>query len=99
MGVGRLPVKIRLDLSRHCIETEIKRLYNKSVSLYFKGRNSQQALEIRIDLLKNALERLDFAFLRSRHPILAGSGEGDVFLAVDQDGDIRIITPEEVIRL
>ena len=26
---------IRLDLSRHCIETEIKKQYNKSISTYY----------------------------------------------------------------
>lgn len=99
MGVGRLPLKIQLDLSRHCIETEIKRLYNRSVAHYFKSKNNNQGLEIRIDVLKNALERLDFSFLRSHYPILSGGIERDVFLSVDPDGDLHIIMPEEVVRL
>ncbi len=98
MGMGRLPVKIRLDLSRHCIETEIKRLYNRSVALYFKDQANKQELEIRIEVLKEALERLDFPFLRSRHPILSGSAGRGVFLAVDAEGDMCIISEEEVIR-
>lgn len=99
MGVGRLPLKIQLDLSRHCIETEIKRLYNRSVVHYFNSRNNKQKLEIRIDVLKNALEQLDFSFLRSHYPILSGGIEKDVFLAVDPDGEMHIITPEEIVRL
>ncbi|MCG6909538.1 MAG: hypothetical protein LJE94_05375 [Deltaproteobacteria bacterium] len=98
MGVGELPVKIRLDLSRHCVETEIKRLYNRNVSRYFKNRLGRQDIEIQIDLLKQALEQLDFPNLRSRHPILAGNVEGDIFLGVDADGNMQLMTPEEVIR-
>ena len=92
-------MKIRLDLSRHCIETEIKRLYNTSVSRYFKDQNSREALEIKIDVLHKALERLDFPFLRSRYPSLAGSVERDIFLVFDAGGGMQIITPEEEIRL
>lgn len=99
MGVGELSLKIRLDLSRHCIEAEIKRLYNRTVSRYFKDRPGGQEIEIQIDVLKQALEQLDFPDLRSRHPILAGTVESDIFLGVDSDGTMHIITPEEVIRL
>jgi len=99
MGVGEHPLKIRLDLSRHCIETEIKRLYNRKVGRYFKNDNHKQALENQIETLKNALEQLDFRYLRSRHPMLAGSNEKNIFLNVDADGNMQIITPEEVIRL
>lgn len=99
MGVGRLPLKIQLDLSRHCIETEFKRLYNRSVANYFKSKHNKQELEIRIDVLKNALERVDFSFLRSHYPILSGGIERDVYLTVNPDGDVHIIMPEEVVRL
>jgi len=99
MGVGEHPLKIRLDLSRHCIDTEIKRLYNRKVAHYFKDDNPKQALENQIETLKNALEQFDFRYLRSRHPMLAGSNEKNIFLDVDADGNMQIITPEEVIRL
>lgn len=91
-------MKIRLDLSRHCIETEIKRLYNKSVSRYFKDQNSRETLDIQIDVLQKALERLDFPFLRSRYPNLAGGVERDIYLVCDADEGMQIITPEEEIR-
>ena len=99
MGVGELSLKIRLNLSRHCIESEIKRLYNRSVSQYFNDTTDRQENEIQINLLKQALEQLDFRNLRSCHPLLAGSGERNIFLKVTADGNMHIITPEEVIRL
>ena len=99
MGVGEHPLKIRLDLSRHCIETEIKRLYNRKVAHYFKANRPKQALENQIETLKSALEHLDFPYLRSRYPILAGNDAKNIFLDVDADGNLQIITPEEVIRL
>jgi len=91
-------VKIRLDLSRHCIETEIRRLYNTSVSRYFRDPDSREALEIKIDVLQKALERLDFPFLRSHYASLAGGVERDIFLVFNADEGLQIITPEEEIR-
>jgi hypothetical protein len=83
-------VEIRLDLSKHCVETEIRRRYNRALSDYFKSGADRQALEAKIELLQHALENLDFYFLRSRYPALAGGsdaevdlcGEGEVGLAV-----------------
>jgi len=99
LGVDRLPLKIKLDLSRHCIETAIKRLYNQSVSRYFKIGAQKPALEYQIDALKHALEQLDFPQLRSKHSILAGRVEMDIFLEIKADGSMKITSPGEVIRL
>jgi hypothetical protein len=72
-------MKIRLDLSTHCIETEIKRRYNLEISAYFKaGLEEQQQLEPIIDILRLALETFDFARLRAQHPELAGGADHDV---------------------
>ncbi len=82
---------MKLDLSRHCIETEIRRLYNRSVSLYFKLKKEDPQLEAEIELLKTALERLDFPRLRSGHGELAGGqGNGVVELAADDDGGVVV---------
>ncbi len=43
---------IKLDLSRHCIETEIKKQYNKKISQYFKTDSNKKALEAEIEILK-----------------------------------------------
>ena len=52
-------MELRLDLKSHCIETELKRLYERALGRYFKPDADETALEARIDLLKKALEHLD----------------------------------------
>ena len=82
---------MRLDLSKHCIQTEIKRLYNRSVSRYFRLKEEDPRLAAEIELLKAALETLDFHRLRSGHGELAG-GRGDraVELAAGASGDVVV---------
>jgi len=96
--MDRLPVKIKLDVNRHCIETEIKRLYNQCVSRFFSAPAERDILEGRIALLQYALENLDFPSVRSRHPHLAGGCGGDVFLVAGIDDSKYILTPEKEIR-
>jgi hypothetical protein len=79
-------MKVDLDLSRHCIETEMKRQYNKNISAYFKrqGRLNEpdkQALEAQIELLQQGLESFDFNRLRAQHPELRGEIQAEVALA------------------
>ena len=64
---------VQLDLSTHCIETELNRRYNRAISEYFKaGSEEQKRLEPIIDMFRLALETLDFAKLRARYPALSG---------------------------
>jgi len=80
-----------LDLSRHCIQTEIRRLYNRSVSRYFKLEKEDPQLAADIELLKNALETLDFPRLRSAHGALAGGrGDREVELVADDQGGVIV---------
>ena len=65
-------MKIILDLSKHCIETEIKRFYNRSVSKYFKPNADKAGLEREIEILREVLETFDFKRLRNTYPQLAG---------------------------
>ena len=70
---------IQLDLSAHCIETEIKRLYKHEISAYFKaGLEERQRREPTIDMLRLALETFDFAKLWARYPALAGGAHHDI---------------------
>lgn len=74
-------MKIPLNLSKHCIETEAKRIYEESLAQYFKATDSKRAeLEEIIEGLKNFLERTDFKHLRSLHPSLAGAEGGRAVL-------------------
>ena len=82
---------MKLDLSKHCIETEIRRLYNRSVSRYIKLKKEDPLLEADIELLKAALESLDFPGLRSGYAELAGNqGNSVVELASNTRGGVVV---------
>ena len=63
---------IRLNLSRHCIQSEIRRLYERTLSAYFDPVADKPLLEQRLELLQTAMNTLDFSRLRSQYPPLAG---------------------------
>jgi len=94
------PLRIPLDLRKHCIETEIKRLHNQSIGAYFKAdANEKPALEPRIELLEKALKTFDFDHLRSTYPPMAGGGEADVALVSEPDNDLCLFVDREKIEL
>ncbi len=77
-------VDIKLDLTKHCIETEIKRLHNRSIVQYFEPDKTKQEklkIEDRIELLQLALKTFDFGFLRSTYVTLAGDSNDDIILS------------------
>ncbi len=81
----------KLSLKHHCIETEIKKQYNINLSEYFKhGSDPVEEIEVRIEMLKEALETLDFGLLRSRYPALRGNSDASVALYRDQSGRLHI---------
>jgi hypothetical protein len=82
--------EIQLDLRRHCVETEIKKLYNLALGAYFRPGADKQSLEARIGLLALALEGLDFPALRGRYPDLCGGGSQPVVLFEDIEGVPRL---------
>ncbi len=82
---------MKLDLSKHCIQTEIKRLYNRSVSRYFKLKREDPQLAADIEMLKTALDRLNFPRLRSDYVELSGGRDDSmVELAADDDGKVVV---------
>ncbi len=83
-------VSVRLDLSRHCIETAVRRAYNRAISDYFKPGGATAEREGRIDLLESALSGLDLGGLRGRDPALAGGFSGEVVLGRDSAGRLTI---------
>ncbi len=80
VSMTNLAMRINLNLSRYCIETAIRRRYNHCLSQAFKTRSLDRDLEREINLLKTALESLDFSHLRSTWPELAGHGKAEVSL-------------------
>jgi hypothetical protein len=81
---------IRLDLNKHCVETEIRRQYNRTLSAYFKSGADKRTLEEKIDILQRALETLDFKFLRSSYPTLAGNSDAEVILAGEEEKGLAV---------
>lgn len=78
-------MKIKLDLSAHCIETEIKRIYNRALSDYFKAGADQGLIEKRIEITQLALKTFDFAQLRIKYAPLAGHTDQIILLAQDKN--------------
>jgi hypothetical protein len=89
-------MKIKLNLSQHCIETETKLLYNQSVLKYFKA-NDKEKLEKQIGILQLALKTLDFKKLRSTYPELAGHCDDHVELSIDDKNQIAILINGKII--
>ena len=73
-------IQVRLDLSKHCIETAIKKTYNQALSTYFKAEGKKKHLEQEIALTQHALECFDFAKLRGKYKDLEGHTQQEVFL-------------------
>jgi hypothetical protein len=92
-------IEITLDLCGHCIETEIKRRYNRAVSEYFQTQSNRPFLEKQIEILKTVLERCDFRELRNAHPELAGYDVVNLILASDQKGRVTIVINDKTIAL
>ena len=90
-NVGEICVNIELDLSKHCIQTEIKRHYNRALARYFKsGSDDKPRIEQHIALFSYLLEHFDFPQLRSRHAALAGGTDAEVILFVESDRQVRL---------
>ena len=84
-------MRLKLNILNHCVETEIRSIYNSRVRACLKGGVVSDSDEEIIELLKTMLETVDFYSLRSslinlglRDPGLGGSGlralEGEVIL-------------------
>ncbi|MCJ8501632.1 hypothetical protein [Desulfatitalea alkaliphila] len=75
---------LTLDLSGHCIETELKRLYNRALAACLRPGGDITVSENIVELTRQALTRYDFGLLRSRYTALAGHSEVKVTLAAEQ---------------
>jgi hypothetical protein len=86
-----LPGSIRLDLARRCIQTEIKRQYERSLAACLRSAEHAEALAGALETLRLALERLDFPKLRAAHPALAGGSNHRVELCRDVHNRLRLL--------
>ena len=78
-------MNIKLNLNKHCIETEVKRLHNRAVSQYFKSNQDRKRIEECIELLHKALKELNWSELRSSHTELAGHNNDCVILSKEKN--------------
>ncbi len=78
-------MKLRLDLSTHCIETALKRRREAATSRYFKDGDGRHAADAELVLLEAAFSAFDFSALRSRWPALSGGAQSVVFLTRNAD--------------
>ncbi len=72
-----------MDISKHCIETALRRQYHKTLSRYFKMPDQRELLHAELEVLIHALERIDFSQLRRICPALEGHGSHEVILDTD----------------
>jgi len=84
-------IRVELNLRKHCVETELKRLYNRGLSEYFKPGSNQEQLEKIIDVLKTVLENSNFSNLRITYPELAGKSEANIALTADRQDHVVIL--------
>ena len=84
-------MKIKLNLKKHCVETELKRLYNRSLSQYFKPGSNQKQIEKILDVIKTVLENSNISNLRSKYPELSGNSEADIVLTTDRQDQVVIL--------
>ena len=84
-------MKIKLNLKKHCVETELKRLYNRSLSQYFKPGSNQKQIEKIIDVIKIVLENSNISNLRSKYPELSGNSEANIVLTTDRQDQVVIL--------
>ena len=92
-------MNIILNLNHHCIATEVKKLYNKAVSQYFKPDADIEKLEKRIEIFKYLLEKSDFAYLRNTYPELRGHCASNVQITTEHNGQIFIILNHNKIEI
>ena len=84
-------MKIKLNLKKHCVETELKRLYNRSLSQYFKPGSNQKQIEKILAVIKTVLENSNISNLRSKYPELSGNSEADIVLTTDRQDQVVIL--------
>ncbi len=79
--------EIEIDIRFHCIETAVKRSYNRLLYEYLRNKGGDVESEKKLDLLQKALTDFDFPSLRAAHKELAGKSGARVILT-DTEGNL-----------
>ena len=92
--------ELALNLGNHCIETEIKRIYERLILDYFKTKDSEKGSLIKdIAFFEQLLKKIDFSSLRAKHPPLGGGCNKKVLLKWDKNKAYIVIEGQEKISL
>lgn len=90
---------IRLNLQRHCIETELKRLHRRWVDRLLKADTDSAEAEKTLQILEDALKRLDFPQLRAAFPELTGIRPIEAILIEAPNGCLELMINHQTIDL
>lgn len=91
-------IRIDLNLSRHCIQTEAKLIYEKWLRECLKlPEDELDRMEENIEALRIFLETTDFGALRSAHKALAGGWEGEATLIIYSQNRFVVEVDGEVV--
>lgn len=82
-------MKLYLDLSKHCIKTEMKKQYEKKLSLCLKKKADRETEDL-VEILKEILETKDLAGLRGKHAELSGKSDVKAELFID-DNEVYVL--------
>lgn len=86
---------ILLTLTKHCIETETKKAYERLIKQYFNKNTSNKdknRIESTLEKLKFFLEHADFPKMRSAYPELGGASDLSVSLHIPENVQKAILT-------
>lgn len=81
-------MKLEAD-SGHCLETAARQEYQKLTLAYLRGELEDSEAEVRIELLREFLERADFAGLRQACEGRIREGRGTAFLLFREGEEMR----------
>lgn len=90
-------IRIKLDLSSCCIQTAIKKKYNRLLAVCLTAETENYEMEETVELFKYFLETADFPFLRGTYPALAGHHDTSVWLTMDDNREIVIAVGDQKI--
>jgi len=76
--------KISLDLSKHCIKTEIKKQYEKKLSFCLKNKADEETEDM-VEILREILETKDLVALRGKYRELSGKSDTKAELFIEKD--------------
>lgn len=89
-------MELALDLAKHCILTEIKRLYEKEVRNAL-GQTSSCDPSPLLETLLEILETCDLKALRGRYPELSGGYGQRVWLCLTPEGVFLVFGEKRIL--